>query len=779
MYGQMNCFVGTKLEYGFFMSNNADEVYVVSERAAHNMAFQKLSPENGKVIKLGTISSQAIVGSKVNAPLSEYKDSIYVLPMDNVLATKGTGVVTSVPSDSPNDYAALCDLKKKPDYYDIDPKWVEAFNPIAVLSTEAYGEMSTPTLCEKLKINSQKDHVQLAEAKEAAYKEGFYNGVMSISDFKGLPVQVAKQMVHAQLIEHNEAVAYAEPEGLVMSHSGDECMIALCSQWYIDYGEEAWKALTKKCLAQMNMHSDDTHAQFEAKLDWLHQWACTCSFGLGSKVPWDESLVIESLSDSTIYMSYYTIAHLLHHSLDGSEIGPLGITTDDMDYLTWDYVLLGKDLPSGHSKAAELAELHRLYLYWYPLDICSLGKDLVQNHLTFFMYVHTAMFPECEWPRSVHVNSHLLLNSEKMSKSTGNLLSLHEAYERYSADATHLALANAGDSMMDANFEKEIANAEILHLYGLMEWVTSTLEALVASEKSPSEETHINSVVLCPTSVPFTMLDRMFSAKMDMYMLAAGAAYEAMMYHDALKSGFYEFLALRDWYREVSATMGMHPMLLHKWINCQVIQLCPIVPHWSEHVWRTLMGNTTLIMNAHWPTDLPADVDHALVAAGDYMNKLTKSLYDAKASLLKCSKKKGSKEAQLGKFNPNEPKTLDILVACKFPQWQEDVVSVLKECFDVATSAFNDKALQETLSQRGLLKNKKVMPFAQVTKKHVMLLGSTAFDCALIFEEIDALNAFVPYLMNNRGYSKVTIVDLGKAGKLTGTLAAAAESAVP
>ncbi|KAJ2806530.1 cytosolic leucyl tRNA synthetase [Coemansia furcata] len=366
-----------------------------------------------------------------------------------------------------------------------------------------------------------------------------------------------------------------------------------------------------------------------------------------------------------------------------------------------------------------------------------------------------------------------------MSKSTGNSLSLREAYDRYGADATRLALANAGDSMMDANFEEDIANAEILRLYGLMEWVTSALEALVASEKSPSEETRINSVALCPTSAPFTTLDRVFSAKMDMYTLAAGTAYEATMYRDALKSGFYEFLALRDWYREASAATGMHPMLLRKWINRQVIQLCPITPHWSEHVWRTLMGNTTSIMNARWPTDLPADVNHALVAAGDYMNKLTKSLHDAEASLLKRSKKKGSKEAQLGEFNPNEPKTLDILVACEFPQWQEDVVSVLKECFDVATSTFDDKALQATLGQRGLLKNKKVMPFAQVTKKRVALLGPTAFDRALIFEEIDALNALVPYLMNNRGYSKVTIVDLGKAGELTGTLAAAAESAVP
>ena len=42
----------------------------------------------------------------------------YILPMENVLATKGTGVVTSVPSDSPDDFP---DLRKKPEFYKIDP----------------------------------------------------------------------------------------------------------------------------------------------------------------------------------------------------------------------------------------------------------------------------------------------------------------------------------------------------------------------------------------------------------------------------------------------------------------------------------------------------------------------------------------------------------------------------------------------------------------------------------------------------------------------------------
>jgi leucyl-tRNA synthetase len=43
----------------------------------------------------------------------------------------------------------------------------------------------------------------------------------------------------------------------------------------------------------------------------LNQWACSRSFGLGTRLPWDEQYLIESLSDSTVYMAYYTVAHYL------------------------------------------------------------------------------------------------------------------------------------------------------------------------------------------------------------------------------------------------------------------------------------------------------------------------------------------------------------------------------------------------------------------------------------------------------------------------------------
>lgn len=67
------------------------------------------------------------------------------------------------------------------------------------------------------------------------------------------------------------------------------------------------------------------------------------------------------------------------------------------------------------------------FSFWYPFDLRVSGKDLIQNHLTFCLYNHTAIFPKELWPRSFRTNGHLLLNSEKMSKNTGNFKTLRAA----------------------------------------------------------------------------------------------------------------------------------------------------------------------------------------------------------------------------------------------------------------------------------------------------------------------------------------------------------------
>jgi len=108
MYGQTNCFVLPSAKYGLYEMIN-DEYFICSERAARNFAFQEVTKEYGKYPSLAEVSGQDLIGKALKAPLATY-DKVYALPMTTISMTKGTGIVTSVPSDSPDDFAALRDL---------------------------------------------------------------------------------------------------------------------------------------------------------------------------------------------------------------------------------------------------------------------------------------------------------------------------------------------------------------------------------------------------------------------------------------------------------------------------------------------------------------------------------------------------------------------------------------------------------------------------------------------------------------------------------------------
>ena len=86
-----------------------DEFFIMSERAAKNFAYQEMTVEYGKYPSLATVTGQDLIGKALKAPLTVY-EKVYALPMKTISMTKGTGIVTSVPSDSPDDWAALRDL---------------------------------------------------------------------------------------------------------------------------------------------------------------------------------------------------------------------------------------------------------------------------------------------------------------------------------------------------------------------------------------------------------------------------------------------------------------------------------------------------------------------------------------------------------------------------------------------------------------------------------------------------------------------------------------------
>lgn len=494
MYGQTCCFVGPKINYGIFKASEK-EYYVVTKRAAWNMSFQgtffsqdHFPRDQSELQPVVELPGSAFVGTLVNAPLSVHTDGVRILPMETVSPSKGTGVVTSVPSDSPDDFATVRELAKKAEFYGIKKEWAE-LEIVPIIDTPAYGNLAAKFLVESKKIQSPKDATLLAEAKDQAYKEGFYNGTMMLGEFKGMKVQEAKDKVRNALIQSGDAIPFADPSGEVISRSADECVVAFVPQWFLNYGEndKEWQQTVLKYVKDQDglyTYAPETENQFVANLEWLNQWACARTYGLGSKLPWDPQFLVESLSDSTVYMSYYTIAHLLHGDKFGQTPGALNIKPEQVTDEFWDYVFTRTSDVESVSKSTKITKenletLRRSFEYWYPLDMRSSGKDLIPNHLTFFLYIHLALFPREYWPKSVRANGHLLLNGEKMSKSTGNFLTLNQAVKKFGADATRIALADAGDGMEDANFEEKGANAAIMRMYTLKEWIE---EAVKSSE---------------------------------------------------------------------------------------------------------------------------------------------------------------------------------------------------------------------------------------------------------------------------------------------------------
>ncbi|KAJ6126706.1 hypothetical protein N7523_002318 [Penicillium sp. IBT 18751x] len=778
MYGQTNCFVGPKIKYGLFKLKEKEYI-VVTKRAAWNMAFQGHFFDNDNFPKtqdqlpmVYEAPGSDFVGTIINAPLSFHTEGVYILPMESVSAAKGTGVVTSVPSDSPDDYATLMDLQKKADFYGIKKEWAEKeIHPL--IDTPTYGNLTAPTLVKQLKINSPKDVTQLAQAKDLAYMEGFYKGTMLVGEFKGEPVSEAKDKVRKSLYDSGDAFPFADPMGKVVSRSGDDCVVAYLGQWFLNYGENdaKWQADTlNHVVNDLNTYSPEAQNGFEKNLSWLNRWACARTYGLGSQLPWDKQFLVESLSDSTVYMAYYTIAHLLHGDRYGKTVGSLNVTAEQMTDEVWDYIFCRREISdelvskTGISKEA-LQKMRREFEYWYPLDVRVSGKDLIQNHLTFFLYIHVALFPKEYWPRGIRANGHLLLNGEKMSKSTGNFLTLKDSVDKFGADATRIAFADAGDSIEDANFEESVANSNILRLYTLKDWI----------EEISKDET-------LRTGPADAFADKLFDNELNALVRETQKHYRDTDFKLALKSGLYDFTSARDSYREMAtaAGVGMHKDVVQRYIELQALMLAPIAPHWAEYVWLEVLKKNSSIHHAKFPTVPESSPE--LTAAQQYVRGTSSSILSSEAMFVKRLSK-----GKTVNFNPRDPKKLTIYAAKKFPAWQEKYIDLVREAFDGLNLTFNDKELNGKVGKLGEMK--KAMPFVQTLKRRLVQARedpSTVFERKLPFDEFAVLAEMVDGLKRTAGYKEVEIVALdegGKSGEVVGTgekrEGLSAENAVP
>ncbi|XP_022705875.1 leucine--tRNA ligase, cytoplasmic-like isoform X2 [Varroa jacobsoni] len=736
MYGQTNCWISPDIEYVAHKMKGG-EIFICTFRSAYNMCYQDLCTTHGQVDVLAKFNGAALMGIALHAPLTSYK-TIYTLPMLTIKDDKGTGIVTSVPSDSPDDFAALRDLKQKESLrkkYGIKDEMVIPFEPIPILEIPGLGKLAALRVCDDLKIRSQNDRDKLSEAKQMVYLKGFYDGILLVGPYAGKRIQDVKKLIQNELLERKEAVFYMEPEKKIIARSGEECVVALCDQWYLDYGDKSWKNMAHINLSSIECYSDEVRNNLKKSIDWLQEHACSRTYGLGTKLPWDEKWLIESLSDSSIYMAYYTVSHLLQ----GNDItgrhgkSPLGIEPSDMTPEIWDYLFF-KDTPfpkSARVSKATFDILKREFEFWYPLDVRCSGKDLVPSHLSYLIFNHTAIWeqePE-KWVRGVRANGHLLLNSEKMSKSTGNFLTLIDAINMFGADGMRLTLADAGDGVEDANFVMNMADAGILRLFTFLEWVKEIIEVQKKLRTGPLN----------------TFADKSFANQINFHIIETKKNYDAFLFKEALRTGFFEFQTARDEYRELCLLDGMHYDLVMRFIEVQVLMLSPICPHISEHIWMKHLKNKESIMFARWPSAEP--VDEKLLKSSEYLREVSHELrVRLKAFLAAATKRK--KDISGGSI----PKVIEgnIWVARTFPPWQSVILSTMADLFNKYHVLPDNKVISNELKDKPELKKymKKVMPFAQMVREKVDKLGIKALQLTVDFNEVDILKENLAYLVS-------------------------------
>ena len=608
MYGQTNCWILPTGEYDLVLAfdkpldrnthessdgilrkmyNTIEEalidcnsVYICSSRSAYNMAYQGIVPLKRncdslpEIISLGKFSGEKLIGTSLCAPRSVYP-KIYALPMFSISMDKGTGVVTSVPSDSPDDYAAWIDIKTKAgirEKYNISEEWL--LEPVPIIDIPELGSSAGIVAYEKYKIQSQNDASKLKQAKEEIYKKGFYGGVMTVGEFKGMKIADIKDRCKEQLMRQGDALSYLEPENTVVSRTGECCIIALCKQWYIEYGEEGWRKEVYNWVSnegRFETYFPQVRSSLLEVINWLREWACSRSYGLGTCLPWDcennQKVLIESLSDSTIYMAYYTICHYLHSDVRGSERGIFDIPIEHINDDFYDYIFCLTDIPSEVTvRNIGLDRLNKIrdeFSYFYPLDCRVSGKDLIFNHLTMCLYNHSAIWENKSqfWPRSFYCNGHIMVDSTKMSKSLGNWITLEEGIREYTSDACRIALADAGDTIDDANFCRDLANSSIMRLYSFIQLAQFYMEnrnKLRGGTEESSNTDLSDFLKENPTCVDsFSQIDDIFTSEIIRLSSEAFNSYSNFSYRDALKCSLFELQLRRDQYRQLCNSNDM------------------------------------------------------------------------------------------------------------------------------------------------------------------------------------------------------------------------------
>ena len=597
LFGVTNMWVNSDIDY--VLAQVDSEKWIISKEAARKLEFL-----NHKVEIIKTVKGSEMIGWKAINPVNNASVPIY--PASFVEADSGTGIVMSVPAHAPYDYQSLEDLKtNKKLQQEFEISFDDDYNivrPIKIIESELYNsDIPASEAIKHVETSGwNSNHERLEKATSDLYSHEFYKGIMmhNTGRYSGMAVAMAKNEVKQDIIQSGMAdTMYELVNKPVRCRCGAECVVKLLNdQWFLNYSQKEWKGLAHECVSEMDIVPRDIRQEFDYVIDWLHVRACARKSGLGTKLPWDEEWTIESLSDSVIYMAYYIIAKYVNsRAISGEDDDNKSNITDAF----FDYVLLGTGSADQVANECRIPayivqQIRNEFSYFYPVDSRHSGRDLVPNHLTFFIFNHVAIFDKENWPRQIVVNGSVLMEGKKMSKSLGNIIPLRAAIREHGADTIRLAILVSAEILQDADFSFDTVRGIQLKLLGIFEMVKKYLRA--------KKERIIK--------LPQGREDIWLVSRLQRTIAETSTSMDRLRIREAIHHTLYSLDQDLQWYlkRNAAKMPEIVPETLGQFLNIQIRLLAPFAPFTAEEMWE-LMDNTQLMNVAGWPEVEASKID--------------------------------------------------------------------------------------------------------------------------------------------------------------------------
>ncbi len=305
VYGQVCFWVNPEVEYSKVKKDG--EVWIVSSQAAEKLELQKDGIET-----VGSIPGREMIGWMCEAPMIHRE--IPVFPATFCNPDVGTGLVTSVPSDAPDDWISLEAVKKDPrmvSEYGLSQELIDSVVPISIIEMKGYGDFPAKDMIDRLGI-SQPGDPKLVDAKKQVYKDGYHMGRMKeiCGEFAGMRVEEAKDRMKQAMIDAGEAELFFDLTEEVVCRCGRRVHIKrIDDQWFINYADKDLTERTSEHCRNMDINPQEYADNVHGVLDWFRERACVRQGNwLGTRFPFDDRWIIEAISDSTLYPIYYIIS---------------------------------------------------------------------------------------------------------------------------------------------------------------------------------------------------------------------------------------------------------------------------------------------------------------------------------------------------------------------------------------------------------------------------------------------------------------------------------------